>query len=91
MYFLEKLLKCTPDFFKEYIEINELTTYTCLDENNNLTSCSVESDSDRQYLFVNPFDASFTEQGNNFEDLTFRIEIIRHGESFIIILTMNVQ
>ncbi len=90
MYFLEKLLKCTPDFFKEHIEINDLTTYTCLDENENPMPTRdrtmfnyEETDSDRQYLFVNPFDDSFTEQGNNFEDMTFRVETIRHGESFM--------
>ena len=76
MQFLEKLLECTPNFFKEKIEINMNETFTCTDKNGNLSACIDQVNSDLVSLIVNPFDHIYTEQGNNFEDLTFRIETI---------------
>ena len=51
-------------------------TFICTDKNGNPSACIDQVNSDLVSLIVNPFDHIFTEQGNNFEDLTFRIETI---------------
>ena len=67
-------MDCIPSFFAKF-QFRYLTTSYCI--NGKISNCStIPNDEIANFLVVNPFDEFFTEQGNNFEDLTFRIESI---------------